>query len=145
MLDKLGGGIQYVDQRNGDKLYVLRTTLPSGTTLATAPKSFFAESILSPKGDIVRSGTEVEGGGKISKSSMIEQEGQPLLHRRMLLKYDTVTGSGVQTVERRALIDAYQVESDAYMLVTSSNAVKFDAKGKERETVEAIADSFRIQ
>ena len=29
-LDKLGGGIQYVDQRNGDKLYVLRAPLPEG-------------------------------------------------------------------------------------------------------------------
>jgi hypothetical protein len=29
--------------------------------------------------------------------------------------------------------------------MTSSNAVKFEKKGKERETVEAIVDSFRIE
>lgn len=151
-LDKLGGGIQYVDQRNGDKLYVLRATLPEGKTLTTVPKSFFAESIFDPAGDIVRSGTVIEGG-KTSKST-IETDCSPgedgaappadcIARRRLLVKYDTVTGSGVQTVERRGLVDAYEVDGDAYMLVTSSNAVKFEAKGKERDTVEAIVDSFR--
>jgi len=158
-LDKLGGGIQYVDQRNGDKLYVLRAPLPEGKTLSTVPKAFFAEAIFDPRGDIVRSGTVVEGG-RTSKSTVLkdcspvgEEDGassSPPLpadcmeRRRLLVKYDTVTGSGVQTVERRGLVDAYEVDGDAYMLMTSSNAVKFDAKGRERDTVEAIAESFRV-
>ena len=155
-LDKLGGGIQYVDQRNGDKLYVLRAPLPEGKTLNTVPKSFFAEAIFDPRGDIVRSGTVVEGG-KTSKSTVLKDcssgDGGAaagpsptgcMERRRLLLKYDTVTGSGVQTVERRGLVDAYEVDGDAYMIVTSSNAVKFEAKGKERDTVEAIVESFRV-
>ena len=147
-LDKLGGGIQYVDQRNGDKLYVLRAPLPEGESLVTVPKAFFASSIFDPAGDIVRSGTVIEGG-KTSKSTILnecapaDQEGCRN-RRRLILKYDTVTGSGVQTVERRGLVDAYEVDGTAYMLVTSSNAVKFEAKGKERDTVEAICDSFRV-
>ena len=147
-LDKLGGGIQYVDQRNGDKLYVLRAPLPEGESLVTVPKAFFASSIFDPAGDIVRSGTVIEGG-KTSKSTILnecapaDQEGCRN-RRRLILKYDTVTGSGIQTVERRGLVDAYEVDGTAYMLVTSSNAVKFEAKGKERDTVEAICDSFRV-
>ena len=147
-LDKLGGGIQYVDQRNGDKLYVLRAPLPEGESLVTVPKAFFASSIFDPAGDIVRSGTVIEGG-KTSKSTILnecapaDQEGCRN-RRRLILKYDTVTGSGIQTVERRGLVDAYEVDGTAYMLVTSSNAVKFEAKGKERDTVEAICNSFRV-
>lgn len=154
-LDKLGGGVQYVDQRNGDKLYVLRARLPEGKSLIDVPKSFFAESIFDPRGDIVRSGTVVEGG-KTSKSMILndctsgssntgtQTASECMNRRRLTLKYDTVTGSGVQTVERRALADAYEVDGDVYMLVTSSNAVKFEAKGKERDTVEAIVASFRV-
>ena len=156
-LDKLGGGVQYVDQRNGDKLYVLRARLPEGRSLIDVPKSFFAESIFDPRGDIVRSGTVVEGG-KTSKSMILNDctsggstgstvdptASECINRRRLTLKYDTVTGSGVQTVERRALVDAYEVDGDVYMLVTSSNAVKFEAKGKERDTVEAIVASFHV-
>jgi hypothetical protein len=149
-LDKLGGGVQYVDQRNGDKLYVLKATLPADTNLKTVPKSWFADVILSPEGDVARSGVVAEGG-RISRSQMTvdctaEDVPNPCAaRRRMILKYDTVTGSGVQTVERRGLIDAYQVENDVYMMVTSSNAVKFEQKGsRERDTVENICDSFKI-
>ena len=149
-LDKLGGGIQYVDQRNGDKLYVLKATLPADTDLKTAAKGWFADVILSPEGDVARSGVVAEGG-RISRSQMIidctaEDAPSPCSgRRRMILKYDTVTGSGVQTVERRGLIDAYQIENDVYMMVTSSNAVKFEQKGsRERETVENICQSFKV-
>ena len=146
MIDKTGGGINYVDQRNGDKLYVLRAPLPEGTTLETVPKSFFAESIFDTRGDIARSGTVVESS-RATRSTMLEDcQGGKICspRRRLLVKYDTVTGNGVQTVERRGLVDAYEVGGYAYMLMTSSNAVKFDAKGAERETVEAIVDSFRL-
>ena len=149
-LDKLGGGIQYVDQRNGDKLYVLKATLPADTDLKTVSKSWFADVILSPEGDVARSGVVAEGG-RISRSQMstdctAEDAPRPCIgRRRMILKYDTVTGSGVQTVERRGLIDAYQIENDVYMMVTSSNAVKFEQKGsRERETVENVCQSFRV-
>ena len=184
-LDKLGGGIQYVDQRNGDKLYVLHATLPNnidndddGTReeevdLQNVNKQWFANVILAPTGDVLRSGVVAEGG-RISRSQMIvdcdssspaqavEEDGATtataksssdatittcMTRRRLILKYDTVTGSGVQTVERRGLIEAYQVgKKDVYMMLTTSNAVKFEQKGgsKERETVDNIVSSFKV-
>lgn len=149
-LDKLGGGIQYVDQRNGDKLYVLHASLPEGSDLKSVNKQWFADVILSPDGDIARSGVVAEGG-RISLSKLLvdcSAEDAPkscMGRRRMILKYDTVTGSGVQTVERRGLVDAYQVGGDVYMMLTTSNAVKFDNKeSRERETVENIVSSFKV-
>ena len=148
-LDRMLGGIQYVDQRNGDKLYVLRASLPPSETLTTVPKQFFGDSIFDPQGSIVRGGTTVEDYRVVSSSVSSQIVPCPegacsISRRRLTIKYATVTGSGLR-VERRALVDAYEVDSVAYMLVTSSNAVKFEAKGKERETVEAIVDSFRIE
>jgi hypothetical protein len=143
------GGIQYVDQRNGDKLYVLRANLPQGTTLETVPKQFFGDSIFDQQGSIVRGGTTVEDY-RVSSSTVSSQivpcpEGAcSSTRRRLSIKYATVTGNGLR-VERRALVDAYEIDSVVYMLVTSSNAVKFEAKGKERATVEAIVDSFRLE
>lgn len=174
-LDKLGGGIQYVDQRNGDKLYVLHAALPNSkddndgsleeVDLQNVNKQWFANVILAPNGDVVRSGVVAEGG-RISRSQMIvncdsSQDGAAtaaksssdatittcMPRRRLILKYDTVTGSGVQTVERRGLIEAYQVgKKDVYMMLTTSNAVKFEQKGgsKERETVDNIVSSFKV-
>jgi hypothetical protein len=135
-LDKISGGIQYVDQRNGDKLYVLKATLPEGTTLATAPKTFFADAIFDVQGSISRSGTTIDEF-RASRSEMLQDT-----RRRLTMKYYTVTGNGLR-VERRALVDVQNVGQDVYMLMTSSNAAKFEAKGRERETVEAIVDSFR--
>ena len=65
--------------------------------------------------------------------------------RRFQIKYFTVTGNGLR-VERQALVDAYEVTpaGDVYLMMTSSNAVKFEAGGSERDTVEAIVQSFRI-
>mmetsp|Transcript_61300 Transcript_61300/g.72797 ORF Transcript_61300/g.72797 Transcript_61300/m.72797 type:complete len:347 (+) Transcript_61300:167-1207(+) len=140
-LDRASGAIQYVDQRNGDKVYVLRAPLPEGETVESVPKGFFSEVIFDSRGSIARSGTVIEGG-RVSRSQVLNEGG--VMHRKLLLKYDVVTGSGVQTVERRGLVDAYQVEGDVYMLMTSSNAVKFDAKGIERETVDNIVNSFRL-
>lgn len=146
-LDKFLGGISYVDQRNGDRLYVLRTKLPEGETLATVPKAFFGTSIFDPKGTIVKSqGVEIDDY-KVATSQILSDcpDGQCATHRRLKIKYATVTGTGLR-VERRALVDAYEVsdKGDVYFLMTSSNAVKFEAKGAERETVEAIVDSFRV-
>jgi len=148
-LDKVNGGIQYVDQRNGDKLYLLRASLPSDTTLATVPKKFFGDSIFDVQGSVVRGGNPVEDY-KVSSSVIGSQVvacptgACSATRRRLTIKYATVTGNGLR-VERRALVDAFEVGSDVYMLVTSSNAVKFEAKGKERDTVEAIVDSFRVE
>ena len=66
--------------------------------------------------------------------------------RRFKLKYATVTGNGLR-VDRRGLVDAYQISgsSDVYLCLTSSNANKFEKGGIERETVEAIVDSFRVE
>jgi hypothetical protein len=131
---------------------MLRATLPEGTDLKSVNKQWFADVVLSPMGDVVRSGVVAEGG-RISRSQMIvdcDSEDSPpsscpAPRRRLVLKYDTVTGSGVQTVERRGLIESYQVGNDVYMMLTTTNAVKFEQKGsKERETVDNIVSSFRI-
>lgn len=142
-LDKLLGGIQYVDQRNGDKLYILRAKLPDNQSLVTVPKSFFGNAIFDTKGPIVKSGVNVDEF-KVKKSEILNDGSNAAAHRRVLIKYATITGNGLRT-ERRALVDSYQVNNVAYMLMTSSNAVKFEAMGKERETVDDIVDSFRIE
>jgi hypothetical protein len=142
-LDKMLGGIQYVDQRNGDKLYLLQAKLPADSSLTTVPKKFFGDAIFDPQGTIVRSGINVEEY-RVKSSTVISDGSLSAAHRRLLIKYATVTGNGLRT-ERRAIVDAYQVDNAAYMLMTSSNAVKFDAMGRERDTVEAIVDSFRLE
>lgn len=112
-------------------------------------KSWFSDVVLSPDGDVVRSGITVEGG-RTSFSRMIsdctaEDAPTPCTNRRRLtIKYDTVTGSGVQTVERRGLLDAWQVKDEAYLMLATATAVKFDKKGMERDTLEAIVDSFFV-
>jgi len=148
-LDRLLGGIQFVDQRNGDKLYLLQSKLPSGTTLETVPKQFFSDSIFDPKGSISSGITidEYKVSSSTTSSQIVNcpQSGACSVPRRRLkLKYSTVTGNGLR-VERRALVDAYELEGWVYMLMVTQNAVKFEAKGKERETVENIVDSFRFE
>ena len=147
-LDKFLGGISYVDQRDGARLYVLKTKLPDGERLSTIPKSFFGESIFDSKGTIVKSqGIEIDEY-KVSSATTISEcpENSCATHKRYKIKYSTVTGNGLR-VERRALVDAYEVSTngDIYMMMTSSNAIKFENKDSpERQTVEAIVDSFRI-
>ncbi len=147
-LDKFLGGISYVDQRNGDRLYVLKTRLPEGERLSTTPKAFFGPSLFDPKGTFVRSqGVEVDEY-KVSSGQTLNEcpDNFCATHKRYKIKYTTVTGNGLR-VERRALLDAYEMnqKGDIYMLMTSSNAVKFDQKDSpERQTVEAIVDSFRV-
>jgi len=145
-LDRALGGIQFVDQRNGDKLYVLQAQLPSNTNLASVPKTFFGESIFGDsRSAIVRSGNTIDEY-KVSYAKVISDcpEGMCSTRRRVLVKYATVTGNGYR-VERRAIVDAYEIGDTAYMMVTSSNAVKFDAKGAERDTVESIVDSYSAE
>ncbi|GAX11586.1 hypothetical protein FisN_1Lh051 [Fistulifera solaris] len=146
-LDKFLGGITYVDQRNGDRLYVLRTKLPDGERLATINKKFMGSSLFDPQGVIVKSqGVEVDEY-KVTSSKVLTECPNDMCatRRRFQIKYYTVTGNGLR-VERRALVDAYEVTptGDVYMMMTSTNAVKFEAGGIERETAEAIVNSFRI-
>jgi len=147
-LDRFLGGISYVDQRNGDRLYVLKTKLPEGERLATVPKAALGTSIFDPKGTIVKSqGVEIDEYKVTSAQTLNEcPDNFCSTHKRFKIKYSTVTGNGLR-VERRALVDAYEMndKGDVYMLMTSSNAVKFEAKdSSERQTVEAIVNSFRI-
>ena len=135
-LDRLLGGIQYVDQRNGDKVYLLRATLPPDSSVNTVPKSFFANAIFDPQGSISKGGNTIDEY-KAGQSVVLSDT-----RRRLTMKYATVTGNGYR-VERRALVDIQQIGDEVFMLMTSSNAVKFEAKGIERDTVEAIVDSFR--
>lgn len=144
-LDRNIGGIQYVDQRNGDKLYVFRAPLPADTTLETLSKSTLGDYIFDPKGSLAKTGQTFEEY-KVVSSQILSQCPNTMCatRRRFKVKYATVTGNGLR-VERRALVDAYQVENDIYMLMTSSNAIKFDQKDSpQRETVENIANSFQI-
>jgi len=150
-LDKFLGGISYVDQRNGDRLWLLRTKLPEGERLASVPKSFLGTSIFDPKGTLVKSGGIDIDDYKVASATLLNDGTCDnglcgATHRRFKVKYSTVTGNGLR-VERRGLVDAYEVspEGDVYMLMTSSNAVKFDNKDSlQRQTVEAIVDSFQI-
>ena len=147
-LDKYLGGISYVDQRNGARLYVLRTQLPDGERLATVPKAFFGTSIFDPNGTIVKSqGIDVDEYKVASVTTLNDcPQDSCATHKRYKIKYTTVTGNGLR-VERRALVDAYELSprGDVYLMMTSSNAVDFENKeGAERKTVEAIVDSFRI-
>ncbi|CAJ1931636.1 unnamed protein product [Cylindrotheca closterium] len=141
-LDKFTGGIQYVDQRNGDKLYLLQATLPPDTSLASLSKSVLGDLIFDPEGSVSKTGQTIEDYKVVNGQTLVEcPAGSCATRRRFKIKYATVTGNGLR-VERRGLVDAYQVENEIYMLMTSSNAVKFEKGGSERETVENIVNSF---
>ena len=146
-LDRILGGLQYVDQRNGDKLYVLKVKMPDGVEqLKDVPKAYFGDAIFSPKGELVKTGNNVEEY-KVLSSQMLttpEEGSKDPSRRRLKVRYTTLTGNNF-SVERKGIVDAYEVGGMVYMLMTGSNAVLFDKKGKERETVDYIADSFRIQ
>lgn len=146
-LDRINQGIQYVDQRNGDKLYVFR--LPLDQDLESTPKAYFGRAIFDPSACLAKSGTVVEDYKILSNKETSdggtykETIASPLPHRRLQAKYATVTPNGLRT-ERRGLLDIYQVNNYAFVLMTASNANKFLAGGIERETVERIANSFRV-
>ena len=57
------------------------------------------------------------------------------------LKYTAVSGNQM-LVERRALVDAYEYEGYAYMMVGTATATKWEASEKRR--VELIVESFLV-
>jgi len=142
-LDRILGGVQYVDQRNGDKLYVLKVLLPKGVdNLKDVPKAYFGDAIFNPKGELIRTGNDVEDY-KVLSSSMTETALDEPQRRRLKVRYTTVTGNNL-SIERKGLVDIYEVGGMCYMLMTGSNAVRFDKMGIERDVVEYIANSFRV-
>lgn len=142
-IDKALGGILYVDGSTGLKTYVLQAPLPEGSSLTTVPKAWFGQSIFDPDGSIARGGTSIDEYKVASSSTSDAPEGTAgPSRRRLLLKYAVVTPANQRVVERRAVVDAYEVEGVAYMLVASATGTKWEASEKER--CERTADSFRI-
>ena len=130
---------------------MLKVPLPSGVeTLKEVPKAYFGDTIFNPNGELVKNGNDIEEY-KVLSSSMLEtatatatattEDSPP--RRRLKVRYTTITGNNF-SVERKGLVDIYEVGGMCYMLMTGSNAVRFDKKGVERDVVEYIADSFRV-
>lgn len=144
-LDRASGCVQYVDQRNGDKVYLLRATLPPGETLATLSKAWIGNAVFDPTGSLVKAGQPVEDYKVVGSQTLVEcPNDECATRRRFKVKYATVTGNGLR-VERRGLVDAYQIgKDDVYMCLASCNANKWE-NGPSRETIEAIVDSFRVE
>lgn len=146
-LDRILGGVQFVDQRNGDKVYALKVKLPPGVDkLDDVPKSYIGDAIFNPKGDLVRTGNNIEDYKVLSGKMITDEAGESstgIPRRRFRVRYTTLTGNNF-SVERKGLIDAYEVGGMIYMLMTGSNSVLFEKKGREFETVTYIADTFRV-
>ena len=135
------GSITYVDGNSGLKLYILTAPLPA-SSLAETPKAWFGDAIFSPDGAIAKSGTAIDEY-KVSSAKMIESpEGAVASRRRLALKYTVITPANQRTVDRRALVDVYEVNGQAFMLLASATASKWE--GGEKERVERLADSFVI-
>merc|ERR1712157_312964 len=95
-LDRILGGGQYVDQRNGDKLYILKVPLPNGVdNLKDVPKAYFGDAIFNPKGELVRTGNNVEEYKVLSSSMSETSDDEPLMRRRLKVRYTTVTGNNI--------------------------------------------------
>lgn len=149
-LDRMMGGVQFVDQRNGDKLYLLKVKLPDGVeSIKDVSKAYLGDAIFNPKGDLVRTGNNVEDYKVLSGKMITEDTDEngvkngEIPRRRFKIRYTTLTGNNF-TVERKGLVDAYSYKGMIYMLMTGSNSVLFDKKGRERDTVEYICDTFRV-
>lgn len=154
-LDRILGGVQFVDQRNGDKVYILKVKLPKGIDrLSDVPKTYIGDAVFNPRGDLVRTGNVVEDYKVLSSKIVVNERGENegsdgldqnmiVPRRRFNVRYTTVTGNNF-SVERKGLIDAYEVGGMIYMLMTGSNSVLFEKKGREYETINYIADSFRV-
>ena len=122
---------------------MLQAPLPEGSDLATVPKAWFGQAIFDPEGAIVRGGSTIDEFKVASSTVGGAPEGAAgPSRRRLLLKYSVVTPANQRLVDRRAVVDAYEVEGVAYMLVASATGSKWE--GSEKERCERTADSFRI-
>jgi len=141
-LDK-SNGITYVDGATGLKTYILKAALPEGSTLSDVPKAWFGDAIFDPQGTIARGGTAIEEY-KVSSSKLTDapEDAAGPSRRRLGLKYAVVTPANQRVVERRAVVDAYEVDGVAYMLMASATGTKWESSEKER--CERTADSFFI-
>lgn len=135
------GGIAFVDGNSGLRVFVLRAPLP-GTALAETPKQWFAESIFSPDGQLVREGVEIDAYKTTSAKMIDAPEGAATARRRIALKYTVITPANQRATDRFAFADVYEVEGVAYILFTSAGATKWE--GGEKERCERIADSFFV-
>ena len=142
-INKALGGIVYVDGSTGLKTYVLQAPLPEGSDLATVPKAWFGQSIFDPEGSIVKGGSSIDEF-KVASSKVGDAPENTAggTRRRLLLKYAVITPANQRLTDRRAFVDAYEVEGVAYMLVASATGSKWE--GSEKERCERTADSFRI-
>ncbi|KAL1524202.1 hypothetical protein AB1Y20_019110 [Prymnesium parvum] len=143
LLERDAGGIQFVDGATGLRTYILQAELPEGDTLATVPKAWFGTSIFDQQGAIARGGAIVEDF-KVSSSKLVDAPPEAVgpSRRRLSLKYTVVTPANQRVVERRAVVDAYEFQGIAYMLVASATGSKWESSEKER--CERTADSFII-
>ena len=125
---------------------MLQATLPEGSTLSTLSKTVLGDLIFDPQGSVSRTGQTIDEYKVVNGQTLVEvPDDSTGTRRRFKIKYATITGNGLR-VERRGLVDAYQVENEIYMLMTSSNAVKFEQKeSMERQTVESIVSSFVLE
>ncbi|GMH47721.1 hypothetical protein TrRE_jg7920 [Triparma retinervis] len=140
-LDRMSGGLHFVDQRNGDKLYVLRASLPPGSSLVTVPVSWFARAIFDAEGGVARAGNAVEDP-RAASSRVVEDGTESLPRRRVQLKYATVTSNGYR-VERRGTAECYEVGGGEVQILMVGQ--KATAKEGERETAEKIVNSWRVE
>ena len=122
---------------------MLQATLPPDSTLSSLSKAVLGDLIFDPQGSVSKTGQTIEDYKVVNGKTLVEcPDGSCATRRRFKIKYATVTGNGLR-VERRGLVDAYQVANEIYMLMTSSNAVKFEKEeSMERRTVENIVSSF---
>ena len=135
-LDGATSHITFVDQRNGDKLYLFSARLPEGESLSTVNKSWLSKTLFDPQGDFAKY-QAVEDPATLSAT-----EGGP--SRSAVLKYATVTANGLR-VERRGLLKAFELpKGEVLMLLVGINAVAYKKKEGQVETASSIVESFRV-
>ena len=79
----------------------------------------------------------------MSKATVIDApEGAASARRRIALKYTVITPANQRAVDRRAFVDAYEIDGQAYMLLVSATSSKWE--GGEKDRCERAVDSFFI-
>ncbi|GMI37675.1 hypothetical protein TrCOL_g8547 [Triparma columacea] len=142
-LDRSSGTLHFVDQRNGDKLYVLRSRLPPGSTLSTVPSSWFPKVVFDVNGGVAQAGNEVEDARAVGSTVISDGSQGTAPRRRVEMKYATVTNNGIR-VERRGLADCYELggEGEVQIIMVGQKAT---AKDREKDTADKIVNSWRVE